>query len=120
VVHPAVGGINRLFCFSRYTVKCLLFNTAIFKLNHISEICFLQIVFLLVVTQCSLGDGYHHHGRSLVSTYNTITARALITCENQKTFILFTENVNILGSDDATTCIIVVLRHSGKHVNNEV
>jgi hypothetical protein len=33
---------------------------------------------------------------------------------------LFTENVNILGSDDATTCIIVVLRHSGKCFKNNV
>lgn len=24
------------------------------------------------------------------------------------------KNVNIIGSDDATTCIIVVVRHSGK------
>lgn len=29
-----------------------------------------------------------------------------------------TENVNILGSDDTTTCIIVVVRHSGKLHNN--
>lgn len=26
-----------------------------------------------------------------------------------------TENVSILGSDDVTTCIIVVVRHSGKY-----
>lgn len=28
--------------------------------------------------------------------------------------ISFAENVNILGSDDVTTCVIVVVRHSGE------
>lgn len=27
------------------------------------------------------------------------------------------KNVHIVGSDDATTCIIVVVRHSGKLLN---
>lgn len=30
------------------------------------------------------------------------------------TFLIIPENVSILGSDDMTTCIIVVVRHSGK------
>ena len=29
-------------------------------------------------------------------------------------FISVSENVSIIGSDDMTTCIIVVVRHSGK------
>lgn len=35
-------------------------------------------------------------------------------------FFPFTENVSILGSDDMTTCIIVVIRHSGKYPESPV
>lgn len=32
-------------------------------------------------------------------------------------FVYFIENVSIIGSDDVTTCIILVLRHTGVYID---
>lgn len=52
----------------------------------------------------------------LIKYFSQVGAPGLLyVCQREMAAVApHDRNVNIIGSDDATTCIIVVVRHSGK------